>query len=129
MTEKERTALIQYRLEQANTAIDEVYFLLENNKLIIAVNRIYYGMYYALTALALKHKFRTSKHRQLIGWLNKTFVATGLIPTKYARMVQDAFFSRQRGDYEAFVTFKKGKVEEMLRDMIEFIGMVERLAE
>jgi len=65
ITENDRESLIEYRLNQAISK-----FLVDSEKLIIAVNRIYYGMYYALTALALKNKFETSKHGQLIGWFN-----------------------------------------------------------
>ena len=27
-----------------------------------------------VTALAIKNKFETSKHQQLLGWFNKTFI-------------------------------------------------------
>ncbi len=65
--EKDRQSLIDYRLRQATDTIDLANFLAINEKYVIAVNRIYYGMYYALTALALKARFETSKHGQLIG--------------------------------------------------------------
>jgi uncharacterized protein (UPF0332 family) len=71
----DRDSLIKYRLQQAKDTIELSVFLLESNRLVVAVNRIYYGMYYALTALALKYKFETSKHGQLIGWYNKEFVS------------------------------------------------------
>jgi len=70
ITENDRESLIEYRLNQAIETIELSKFLVDSEKLIIAVNRIYYGMYYALTALALKNKFETSKHGQLIGWFN-----------------------------------------------------------
>lgn len=54
ITENDRDALIDFHLNQACDTIGLAKFLLSSNKLIIAVNRIYYGMYYALTALALK---------------------------------------------------------------------------
>jgi uncharacterized protein (UPF0332 family) len=71
----DRDSLIKYRLQQAKDTIELSVFLLESNRLVVAVNRIYYGMHYALTALALKYKFETSKHGQLIGWYNKEFVS------------------------------------------------------
>jgi len=55
--EKDRNALVEYRLQQAVETIELARFLAENQKLAIAVNRIYYGMYYALTALALSNGF------------------------------------------------------------------------
>lgn len=54
ISNQDRDSLIRYRIEQAYDTVDLVRFLIDNNKLMIAVNRIYYGMYYALTALALK---------------------------------------------------------------------------
>lgn len=58
ITEKDRDSLVKYRLNQALETIELVKFLVVSDKLIIAVNRIYYGMYYALTALALKISLR-----------------------------------------------------------------------
>jgi uncharacterized protein (UPF0332 family) len=71
MNEKDRTSLINYRLEQAKETIELTKFLIDAGKLNVAVNRIYYGLYYVLTALAIKNKYETSKHAQLIGWFNK----------------------------------------------------------
>ncbi len=49
--------------------------LIQHDKLAIAVNRILcLRSFYMLSALALKHGFSTSKHKQLIGWFNKQFV-------------------------------------------------------
>ncbi|GAK58398.1 hypothetical protein U27_05372 [Candidatus Vecturithrix granuli] len=67
LDETHRQVLIQHELERAKTAIAGVRFLIDNGKLIIAVSRMYYGMFYALSALAVKHRFSTTKHKQLIG--------------------------------------------------------------
>ncbi len=72
--DKDRSELIRYRMEQAEETISDVDLLVENNRLRSAVNRIYYGRFYALLALGLAHQFETSKHIQLIGWFNKNFI-------------------------------------------------------
>lgn len=74
ITENDRNDLVEHRLNQASDTLELAKFLIANDKLIIAVNRIYYGMYNALTALALKKGFETSKHSQLIGWFNREFI-------------------------------------------------------
>lgn len=61
MDENDRDTLVGYRLQQALETIELAKFLVENQKFVIAINLIYYGMYYALTALALKNSFETSK--------------------------------------------------------------------
>jgi uncharacterized protein (UPF0332 family) len=71
--------LIRYRIQQAYNTVEEVEFQIENNYLVLAVNRIYYGMFYMLLALALKYGYKTSKHSQLLGWVNKNFVKEGKI--------------------------------------------------
>ena len=59
-THDSRDVLIEYRLKQAVESIELAKFLVSSDKLVVAVNRIYYGMYYILTALALKHAFKTA---------------------------------------------------------------------
>ena len=54
MKTEETNALIEHRIGRATDAIDDVKFLIENKKLHLAVNRIYYGIFYVLSALALK---------------------------------------------------------------------------
>lgn len=122
----DRNALANYRMQQAFETIELAKFLAENNKLVIAVNRIYYGMYYALTALAIKNSFETSKHGQLIGWFNKEFIASKKINSKFGRILRNAFQNRTKGDYDAFVVFSQQEVEIMLLEMVEFIDEINK---
>ena len=68
---KDKSNLLKYRLQQAKDTIEVVDILIINKKYSAAVNRIYYGIFYSLLALALKFDFESSKHQQLIGWFNK----------------------------------------------------------
>lgn len=123
----ERDTLIKYRTEQAYEAVDEVRFLIDNNKLKLAVNRIYYGMFYILCVLALKHQFKTSKHKELIGWFNKTFVKDGIIDRKYGSIIYEAFGSRADCDYGVAVKLQKDTVEKLYEKMKDFIHAIEKL--
>lgn len=127
ITEKDRNSLIEYRLKQALDTIELARFLLASDKLVIAVNRIYYGMYYALTALALKHTFKTSKHNQLIGWFNKEFISTKEVDPKYGKILRNAYQNRTKGDYDAFVLFSVNEVESMLAEMVDFVEEIKFL--
>ncbi|MEA2103309.1 MAG: HEPN domain-containing protein [Candidatus Cloacimonadota bacterium] len=127
LEEKERQELIKYRIERAKTSVDDVKFLIENDKLILAVNRIYYGVFYILNALALKYKFSTSKHTQLLGWFNKNFVKAGIIEKADGKFVHLAFDKRSKGDYSDFVEFDKNEVNEMYIKMEKFITKITNL--
>jgi len=91
----------------------------------VAVNRIYYGIFYCLNALALKYNFQSSKHLQLIGWFNKTFIKPGLIENKFGKILHDAFKNRSDGDYAPFIEFSKSDLIDMQKDMEEFIERIE----
>jgi len=123
----DRESLINYRLSQAFETIELARFLIASKKLSVAVNRIYYGMYYSLTALALKYKFETSKHQQLIGWFNKEFIVTKAVDANFGKIIRHSFQNRNKGDYDAFIVFSSEEVESMLVDMIEFIDEIKRL--
>jgi len=123
----DRNAIVRYRLNQAIETIELAKFLVKNDKLVIAVNRIYYGMYYALTSLALKNSFETSKHGQLIGWFNKEYISTRKVDPKFGKILRNAFQNRTKGDYDAFVKFDSDEVDIMLSEMSCFIDEIERL--
>ena len=121
---KDRDNLIKYRLEQADETISDVELLIENKRFRSAINRIYYGIFYSLLALGLANRFETSKHSQLIGWFNKNFIHSGLIDTKFGKIVNKAFNRRTKGDYDTFVEFEEEIIDEMFVEMKEFISEI-----
>lgn len=129
LDDSHRQDLIQHKLEKANETIADVKFLIEHDKLTIAVNRSYYGMFYVLSALALKHRFTTTKHKQLIGWFNKTFVKTNRVDRKFGEIIHNAFDQRSKSDYDDFVTFSKDEVDQLFEEMKAFIHAIEKLIE
>jgi uncharacterized protein (UPF0332 family) len=123
--EDKRQAIIAYRIEQAKGLIKEIETLINSDSLIFAVNRIYYGMFYMLTALAIKNKFETSKHQQLLGWFNKTFIKNEIIEYKYGEYIRKAYNNRISGDYDTFIEFKKEEVLEMFEELKDFINVLD----
>ena len=129
INESDRVSIVKYRIEQAKDTIELARFLIDSDRLIVAVNRIYYGLYYSVTALAIKNQFETSKHVQLIGWFNKEYVAPGIIDKRLGKILRNAYQNRTKGDYDAFVSFDKEEVVEMHNEMIDFITEIEKLIE
>ena len=127
MKDDEKNALIEHRIARATNTIEEVSFLIENKKFLLAVNRIYYGMFYILSALSLKYDFSTSKHQQLIGWFNKEFISTGEIDRKYGRILHNAYNNRSTGDYDDFAEFDEEDVKKSFDEMKDFIRTIRAL--
>jgi len=119
--------LIKLRVEQANETIKEVEVLINNHLYRVAINRIYYGMFYILLALSLSYKFKTSKHTQLIGWFNKTFIKEKLLDSKYGKIIHKAFEERTDCDYGVLTEFSKEEVEKRFDEMKDFIFVLENI--
>ncbi len=117
--------LVQLRLKQAHEAIDDVEFLIQNERLTLAINRIYYGMFYSLLALAIIFDFKTSKHAQLIGWFNKEFVKNQKIESRFSKIIQSAFHARSDGDYGVLTEFSQEEALIRLDEMKDFINKID----
>ena len=127
LSDQDRELLIQHHVDKSSESICQVRFLIENNQLSLAVNRIYYGIYYILSALAIKNRFKTSKHEQLIGWFNKIYVKGNLIDRTYGRIIRRFYENRMEGDYNVFSEFSQEEVEESFKEMQDTIAEIRRL--
>jgi uncharacterized protein (UPF0332 family) len=86
-------------------------------------------MFYALSALALKDSFETSKHLQMIGWFNKNYVLTNKTNEIHGKALRRAFQNRTKGDYDVFVTFEAEEITTMITEMESFINEIKRLVQ
>lgn len=123
----DKSSLIKYRINRANETLEEAELVFKNDKLLLAANRIYYSAFYAVSALALKKDFKSSKHGQLLGWFNQNFVKNGLIEKRLGEFYTNAFQMRQRTDYDDFVEFDKESIDEKLETAKEFIDKISEL--
>jgi uncharacterized protein (UPF0332 family) len=122
-----RAQLIAYRVEQAKSTAQEAEFLLNNDMLRGSMNRIYYSMFYMLQALSLKYQFESSKHTQLLGWFNKTFIHTEIIEVRFSKIITKGYNLRTKGDYATIYDLDKQELLQMFGEMKEFIQEIERL--
>ncbi len=129
LTETQKAELIAHRFARAAEAIVDANVLIENHSFRAAVNRIYYGMFYALLALSIEYQFNSSKHGQIIGWFNKTFVHSGKLPQKYFQMIYNAFNSRTKGDYDMEKDFDENEVQAMFEEMKAFCAGIKQFIE
>ena len=104
---------INVKIEKSIATFDDSKFLIDNNKLEIAINRLYYSIFYMISALAEKDNFETSKHTQLIGWFNKKYITSNIISKKSGKIVHKLFDLRTKADYDYYTTFKKEQVIDL----------------
>lgn len=124
---EERTTLIRYRLLKADETLDDAEILFGHNKLFSTVNRIYYAMFYAVTALLLSKDLSSSKHSGVLGIFNKEFINNSLIDKEWGRFYNEMFEFRQKADYKDLVKFEAADVKVWLIKSREFIIAIKSL--
>lgn len=121
----QRDALIKIRLEQAKKAAASAAALIALDDLAGALNRMYYAMFYAVLALALRENFETSKHGHLQGWFNKNYIKSGVFAPVMFKMLRDAFNRRIEADYELGEPPSEAEIPDLVQEMKTFIAQIE----
>ena len=108
-------SLIENYIRKGEIAIENTEFLINNEKFSLAINQCYYGIFYMLSALALQNGFKTSKHEQLIGWFNKTYVKNDIVDKKIGKLIIKSYENRKKGIMMYFPNFPKKKPSSHLK--------------
>ena len=127
LSEINRKDLIIHNTKKAISTQKEVEFLIKNKYYSLALNRIYYGMFYIISAIAIKDGFSTSNHSQIIGWFNKNYVKEKIVNRKIGRMIYRAFEQRMKSDYNILHKFTPEDAIIGLSDLKEVIQSVSEL--
>ena len=120
MKEK-RTALIEYRLEQADESLESAQLLLDHKKYRPSVSRSYYAMFYAVQALLIRKEIITSKHSGAIALFNREFVKNNIFDKEFSQWLQEAFDLRQRADYREMFTVSAERAKLILDNARIFV--------
>jgi len=125
LKDDEIATLIKYRLDQAQTALNDAKFLLDGNRSPQSiVNRAYYAMFYAALALLQKIGKVPSKHTGVISLFDTEFVLKGIFNKELSKSFHKAFELRQVSDYKTFKPISKEKAEEVLNNAVYFVEAV-----
>ena len=127
LSEEDREQLIAINIQKSHQAIKEAELLSKNDFSIGALNRIYYGVFYIISALALKKHYRTSKHSQLIGWFNKNYVRNLKVSREIGKFVYKSFEQRMESDYNPLSKFTIQEISNDIERMKQAIKEIEKI--
>ena len=87
----------------------------------LAVNRAYYALFYAVSALLLEEGHKFTKHSGVRAAFNREIIKPGRIPKHHGELYNRLFRDRQKGDYVAFAEFNHAYVEKQLQGCEAFL--------
>jgi len=121
--------IVEYWRKRAKECLDDAKLLLENKRLHSAVNRIYYALFYQVSALLLAKGLSFSKHSGVLATFNKEFVKTGRINKELGKFYNRMFEHRRSGDYGELVEFEEEDVRKWLKTAEKFLDVIDKLME
>lgn len=119
--------IVKNWLLKSQEAYDEAKINIDVNCLQSAQNRLYYSIFYAVSALAKSNGFITSKHAQLLGWFNKEYVKSNLFSKEIAKVYVETFEFRQKSDYTFSYKPNKEKLKVTLGEVKVFIDEINKI--
>lgn len=126
MVEKFKTAALKL-LDLARRDLEEMQVLFERDLYYGSVNRAYYAIFHAASALLILDGKRFKRHSAVISFFGKEYVNTGVVPRAY----QDAFTKMFEirnivdYDYDAIVSREEAVLyTERAKEMVDFLQML-----
>jgi len=119
--------LVGYWLDMARSTLNDASLLHEGGgSRWSVVNRAYYAMFYAATALLVHRGQGSGKHSGVLALFDRHFIKTGLLPSEMSRALHKAFELRQIGDYRELVTLTEKQADDVLQNARDFVRQTEQ---
>lgn len=124
-----RDDVVRYRLQRARETLGDARVLADAGRWSACVNRLYYGCFYAVSALLLQDGLSSTKHTGVRSLFNHHFVKTEKVPKALAQVYNDLFARRQESDYMDFVDPEAAQVRPWISEAERFVEHVADLME
>lgn len=120
--EEDRRQVVLYWWSKAEESLASARRELEAGACAFAVNRLYYALFYGVSAALLERKISFKKHSGVRAAFHREFIKTGLLDKEQGRLYDQLFEDRQEGDYLALISFNQEYVESQLIRCGEFLS-------
>ena len=113
MQDKDRD-LSGYRLSLAQETLANAKLCMDNQFYRDCINRSYYAAFYALKAVLATESVDFKRHKDVVAYFNKMYVATGKFPKDLGRMIAKLQQLREKSDYDDFFVASIAKAEQQI---------------
>ncbi len=107
--------LSNYRIQQAEESLIIAKICLENGINKDSINRSYYSVFYAIKAVLALGTVDFKRHKDVIAYFNKEFVASEKFPKLLGRKIGNLKQIREEADYDDFYIASKEEAEEQIK--------------
>jgi uncharacterized protein len=124
MNRNEKRDYINYRLESSRKTFEAARILAENGYWNSAVNRLYYALFYSVSALLFFHDIPVKKHSTIKSQFSQYFIKPGKFDKKYGQLLSELFDWRQKADYDNIFDYDEKSVLPLFKPVEEMMDLI-----
>ena len=125
MDERQKN-LSNYRIAEAEDSLKVAAHCLKEGLYKDSINRSYYAAFYAVKAILALSTVDFKRHKDVMGYFNKEYVAKEIFPREIGRKLGTLQRVREKSDYDDFYIASREKAEEQLQTAELVIGEVKK---
>lgn len=116
--------LCKYRFQDAIETLDTAKFCYERGKYKDSINRSYYAAFYSIKAVLALETVDFKRHKDAVGYFNKTYVVTGIFDKNIGRKLGRLKRKRESSDYDDFYIASVDEAKEQYEFAEEIVNSV-----
>ena len=94
--------LSEYRVQEADNSLKASMNCLNSGLYKDSINRSYYAAFYAIKAILALGTVDFKRHKDVVAYFNKEYVATGVFPRELGKRIGTLKQLREKSDYDDF---------------------------
>jgi len=124
LSDEERRIMVELELERADRIVQQFPALLEQGFLDTLVNRMYYAIFHAVSALLIHNAMHVRSHKGALIVFNKEFVRTGIFTVEEGHLFSQLEGLRERGDYNCFIDATEEEIVPLIEPLKALIEKI-----
>jgi len=117
LTDDERRIMVELEIERAEKITEQFETLRQQQYWDTLVNRMYYAVFHAVSALMIHNAISIHTHRGALNAFNKEFVRTGKFTVEEGHLFSKLEGMRERGDYNCFVDATEEEIVPLIEPL------------
>lgn len=124
MLEENCISLAKYRMETSMETLNVARECLENKHFKDSINRAYYASFYAARAVLALERVDFKRHKDVIAYFNKNYVAIGIFNREIGRNLARLKQKREQSDYDDFFIASKEEAQKQFDNAESIVAAI-----
>lgn len=118
---------IAIRVKKSKQALKDAELLLESGSFLSTVNRLYYAVFYIVTAYLAIDSFIVKSHKGVKIKFHEELTLKGLISKQESKLFELLHMRRHEFDYDDFVMIDEEEIKDLMESSRSLIDKIENL--